>query len=51
MKKYTQKGDFTKEEISNQSILGKIARRGAQKMLQMALENEIQNILVHTIIS
>lgn len=42
MKKYTQKDDFTEEEISNQSILEEIARRGAQKMLQMALENEIQ---------
>lgn len=45
MKKYTQKSDFTKEEISNQSILEEIARRGAQKMLQMALENEIQEYI------
>ncbi len=45
MKKYTQKSDFTKEETSNQSILEEIARRGAQKMLQMALENEIQEYI------
>jgi transposase-like protein len=45
MKKYTQKGDLTKEETSNQSILEEIARRGAQKMLQMALENEIQEYI------
>lgn len=45
MKKYTQKDDFTEEEISSWSILEEIARRGAQKMLQMALENEIQEYI------
>ncbi len=45
MKKYTQKDDFTKEEISSWSILEEIAGRGAQKMLQMALENEIQEYI------
>ena len=45
MNKYTQKDGFSKEEIDGLSILGAIARRGAQKMLQMALENEIQEYI------
>ena len=45
MKKYTQKYDFAKEEINSWSVLEEIARRGAQKMLQMALENEIQEYI------
>lgn len=45
MQKYTQKYDFAKEEINSWSVLEEIARRGAQKMLQMALENEIQEYI------
>jgi len=46
MRKYTQKGCFAKEEErGSRFILEEIARKGAQKMLQMALENEIQEYI------
>ena len=44
MKDSTQQHDFIKEG-NNWSVLEEIARAGARKMLQMALENEVQDFI------
>ena len=40
MDKFTKETHFIKEE-SIWSVLEQVARQGAQKMLQLALENEV----------
>jgi len=45
MDKCTKETDFIKEE-SSWSVLEQVARQGAQKMLQLALENEVQEFIL-----
>jgi hypothetical protein len=49
MKQYTQEKDFCTENCETRSLLEQIARKGAQKMLQQALELEVEEyIQAHT---
>jgi putative transposase len=45
MNKFTKETDFIKEENS-WSVLEQVARQGAQKMLQLALENEVEEFII-----
>jgi putative transposase len=45
MGKFTQETQFIKEEESSWSVLEQVARQGAQKMLQLALENEVEEFV------
>ena len=46
MSKYRRKIEYVKEEPETSwSILEQIARGGAQKMLKMALENEVEEYI------
>ena len=45
MNKFTKETGFIKEE-SSWSVLEQVARQGAQKMLQLALENEVQEFIL-----
>ena len=45
MNKFTKETGFVKEENS-WSVLEQVARQGAQKMLQLALENEVQEFIL-----
>jgi hypothetical protein len=44
MDKCTKETSFIKEE-SSWSVLEQVARQGAQKMLQLALENEVEEFI------
>ena len=49
MKQYTQKDGFCTENCKSWSVLEQIAREGAHKMLQQALELEVEEyIQAHT---
>jgi len=45
MKQYTQEKDFCKEKSESWSVLEQLAREGARKMLQQALELEIEEYI------
>ena len=45
MSKCTQEIEFIKGEESAWSVLEEIAREGARKMLQLALENEVEEFV------
>jgi len=44
MNNFTKESGFNKEE-NNWSVLEQVARQGAQKMLQLALENEVEEFI------
>ena len=44
MDKFTKETTFVKEE-SSWSVLEQVVRQGAQKMLQLALENEVEEFI------
>ena len=44
MDKFTKETGFIKEE-NCWSVLEQVARQGAQKMLQLALENEVEEFI------
>ena len=49
MKQYTQEKEFCTENCETWSVLEKLAREGARKMLQQALELEVEEYLqAHT---
>ena len=49
MKQYTQEKDFCPEKSETWSVLEQLAREGARKMLQQALELEVEEyIKAHT---
>ena len=46
MGKYSRKIQYVKEELETSwSVLEKIARKGAKKMLQIAMENEVEEFV------
>jgi hypothetical protein len=45
MKEYTQEKDFCTEKNETCSLLEQIARKGARKMLQQALELEVEEYI------
>ena len=45
MKQYTQEKDFCTENCETWSVLEQLARKGARKMLQQALELEVEEYI------